>query len=325
MIEKVKLEELCIPKSSNLAQKDILENYGEYPVYGASGFIKNVDFYHQDKEYIAVVKDGAGIGRTTYLPSKSSIIGTMQYLIPKSNVYPKYLYYAVKAMNLGKYYSGATIPHIYFKDYKKELVPLYSDYKQKVISFSLEKLEHIISLKQQQLTEYDQLIKSRFVEMFGDVLVNDRSWLIHKWNDVLCIKNGKNQKKVENKNGKYPICGSGGIMSYADDYICNENSVIIGRKGNINNPILMREKYWNVDTAFGLEPHISRINVDYLYMFCTFYDFLKHNKTVTIPSLTKTDLLKIDMPIPPIRMQTEFSEFVHQVDKLKFEECFMHN
>jgi type I restriction enzyme S subunit len=108
-------------------------------------------------------------------------------------------------------------------------------------------------------------------------------------------------------------------MSYADDYICNENSVIIGRKGNINNPILMREKYWNVDTAFGLEPDINRINVEYLYMFCTFYDFLKHNKTVTIPSLTKTDLLKINIPTPPIRMQNEFTLFVQQVDKLKFE------
>ena len=201
---------------------------------------------------------------------------------------------------------------------KRQPIPNYILQNQIKISKILDSIIEIINKKRQQLQEYDQLIKSRFVEMFGDVLVNDRSWIMYKWNDVLVIKNGKNQKKVENKTGKYPICGSGGVMSYADDYICNENSVIIGRKGNINNPILMREKYWNVDTAFGLEPHINRINVDYLYMFCTFYDFLKHNKTVTIPSLTKTDLLKIDIPIPPVRLQNEFSNFVHQVDKLKF-------
>ena len=145
-----------------------------------------------------------------------------------------------------------------------------------------------------------------------------RSWKLYKWNNVLAIKNGKNQKNVENINGEYPIYGSGGLMSYANDYICNENSVIIGRKGNINTPILMREKYWNVDTAFGLEPKQNKLNADYLYMFCVFYDFLKHNRAVTIPSLTKTDLLKIDIPIPPIELQQQFAIFVEQVDKLKF-------
>jgi type I restriction enzyme S subunit len=65
MINKVRLDQLCTPKSSNLAQKDILENHGEYPVYGASAFIKKVDFCHRENEYIAVVKDGAGIGRTS--------------------------------------------------------------------------------------------------------------------------------------------------------------------------------------------------------------------------------------------------------------------
>lgn len=162
MLQNVRLDELCIPKSSNLAQKDILENVGEYPVYGASGFIRNVNFYHQESEYVAVVKDGAGIGRAMLLPAKSSIIGTMQYLIPKNNVDTKYLYYAIKSMNLSKYFSGATIPHIYFKDYKKELVPLYSKDKQKLISSSLEKLENIVTIRQQQLSEYDQLIKSKF-------------------------------------------------------------------------------------------------------------------------------------------------------------------
>ena len=57
------------------------------------------------------------------------------------------------------------------------------------------------------------------------------------FNDVLEIRNGRNQKNVENPDGKYPIYGSGGIMGYADDYICEADTVIIGRKGNINNAI----------------------------------------------------------------------------------------
>ena len=154
--------------------------------------------------------------------------------------------------------------------------------------------------------------------MFGNVLTNDKKWNLDVWNNVLNIKNGKNQKQVENPDGEYPICGSGGIMGFANSYITKENSVIIGRKGNINKPILMREKFWNVDTAFGLEPMIEKINVEYLYYFCDTYNFEKLNKTVTIPSLTKSDLLKIAIPIPPIELQNQFADFVKHIDKLKF-------
>lgn len=70
---KVKLGDVSEKESSNLSQKDIEGMGGNYPIYGASGYIGNVDFYHQEKDYVAVVKDGAGIGRTVFLPAKSSV------------------------------------------------------------------------------------------------------------------------------------------------------------------------------------------------------------------------------------------------------------
>ena len=109
---KVKLGDVCSKASSGVAQKDLENNIGSYPIYGASGFIKNVDFYQQDKPYIAVVKDGAGVGRVMKLPAKSSVIGTMQYIIPHKDVNVSYLAYALEHMNLSKYYLGAAIPHI---------------------------------------------------------------------------------------------------------------------------------------------------------------------------------------------------------------------
>ena len=115
-MNKVRLEDVSERGSSNLAQKDVENATGAYPIYGAAGYIGNIDFYHQEKEYIAVVKDGAGVGRTMFLPGKSSVIGTLQYIVPKENILPKYLYYAVKNMKLARYYTGATIPHIYYKD-----------------------------------------------------------------------------------------------------------------------------------------------------------------------------------------------------------------
>lgn len=107
-------------------------------------------------------------------------------------------------------------------------------------------------------------------------------------------------------------------MSRASSYITSADSVIIGRKGNINAPILMREPFWNVDTAFGVEPNEANLTVEYLYWFCRWFDFNRLNKAVTIPSLTKIDLYSIQMPLPDMSSQKRFSAFVGQVDKLRF-------
>ena len=160
---RVKLEDVCERASSNLKQSDIIDKNGDYPIYGASGYIGSVDFYHQDKPYVAVVKDGAGIGRTTLHPAYSSVIGTMQYLLPKDNVLPKYLYYVVKYMHLEKYFTGATIPHIYFKDYKYEEFNLDKIDRQREIIDSLGKIENVIEKRQQELDKLDELVKARFV------------------------------------------------------------------------------------------------------------------------------------------------------------------
>lgn len=116
----MKLADVCACESSNLKQSDVINISGKYPVYGATGKIGYIDTYKQEKPYIAIVKDGAGVGRTYLCDSKSSVIGTLQYILPKENVLPEYLFYVIKHMHLEKYYSGATIPHIYFKNYKNE-------------------------------------------------------------------------------------------------------------------------------------------------------------------------------------------------------------
>ena len=137
-----------------------------------------------------------------------------------------------------------------------------------------------------------------------------------KFAEVLEIKNGKNQKQVEDADGKYPIYGSGGIMGYADDYICEPYTVIIGRKGTINNPIYVETPFWNVDTAFGLQAKKDILHPKYLYYFCVHFDFEALNTTVTIPSLTKANLLNIDIPLPPLAEQTEIVETLTSVDEL---------
>lgn len=134
--------------------------------------------------------------------------------------------------------------------------------------------------------------------------------------DVLSIINGKNQKKVENPNGQYPIYGSGGIMGYADDYICEANTVVIGRKGSINKPIFVETRFWNVDTAFGLCADSTKLHPKYLYYFCEKFDFEQLNTTVTIPSLTKANLLKVEIPLPPLDEQRRIAAVLDKVSDL---------
>ena len=106
-------------------------------------------------------------------------------------------------------------------------------------------------------------------------------------------------------------------MGYANKYLSPENSVIIGRKGTINKPIKVSTKFWNVDTAFGLVPKKEKLNCDYLFSFCTLFNFETLNTSTTLPSLTKKNLLDIKIPLPPIELQEKFASIVKEVEKLK--------
>ncbi len=125
--------------------------------------------------------------------------------------------------------------------------------------------------------------------------------------DVLQVVNGKNQKAVEDENGQYPIYGSGGQMGWASSYICPANTVIIGRKGNINKPIYVSEPFWNVDTAFGLVAKPEVLDARYLYHFCRHFDFEKLNTTCTIPSLTRKNIEGILLRLPSFEKQKEMT------------------
>ena len=146
-------------------------------------------------------------------------------------------------------------------------------------------------------------------------------WQLKKLGEVSEIRSGKNQKTVINIDGKYPIYGSAGIMGYANDYLCEEGTTIIGRKGTINKPIYVKTKFWNVDTAFGITPNKALIESRYLFFFCQNFNFHKLDKSTTIPSLAKTDLLKIEIPIPPLPEQqaivAKIEELLSELDNGK--------
>lgn len=341
----VTLEEVCVKGSSNIAQKDLEKNEGRYPIYGASGFIKNVDFYAQDKPYIAVVKDGAGIGRTMMLPAYSSVIGTMQYLLPKDNIDISYLYYAVTAMNLAKYYTGATIPHIYFKDYRKEKLLLVDKLEQKKIVEVLSKIDALVICHKRQLDDFEVLVKSRFVEMFGDPKSNPKGWNKKTLSEIITKANNGMARRGNDESGSIVLRLvelQGGFIDYSkpnriiltekeqEKYLLQENDILFARVNG--NPLNVGRcaVFHTIDEAVYHNDHIIRVHFDDSLINGVFAsnilnseygkDQLK-NKIKTSAgqyTISQDGIGAIESIMPPIELQNQYADFVEQVNKSKF-------
>lgn len=334
----VTLDDVCKVKASKIIQKSLINLKGIYPVYGATGFIKNVDFYEQDEEYIAIVKDGAGIGKTMLLPKKSSILSTMQYILPKENIDIKYLYYAISYMDLRKYFTGATIPHIYFKDYKKEKLSLPNKQEQRNIVSKLISIDKLIELKKQQIIILNKLVSSLFIEMFGDPVKNPMNFKYEKLVDLGYLGRGVSKHRPRNDSkllgGKYPLIQTGDIakcdlfiQSYNTTYsevgfkqskIWKSGTLCITIAGNIAKTGILKFNSCFPDSIVGF---ISNDKVNNIYIHYWFSFFQKILEMQAPKSAQKNINLKIlgelKVMLPYIERQNQFAERVQQIDKSK--------
>lgn len=312
---RVKLEDVCERGTSNLKMSDVTDLSGNYPIYGAAGYIGNVDFYHQINPYVAIVKDGAGIGRAMLCPAQSSIIGTMQYLLPKKNILPRYLYYVVKYMHLEKYFTGATIPRIYFKDYKNETFNLEALERQKEIVTVLEKCERVIEYRKRELNELDSLIKARFVEMFYE-----KGYPVLKWNDVFITTTGKLDSNASVEKGAYPFFTCSKELLRIDTYAFDQEALLLA--GN-NAAGKYDVKYYAGKFNAYQRTYVLSLKENWSYRLFQYQleDKLEYLQQQSLGGLTKYLTLKIlgelEFVIPPEELQSEFEIFVTQVTKSK--------
>lgn len=330
---RVRLEDVCEKESSKLKQSDVIDQNGLYPVYGASGYLGSINTYQQSNYYVAVVKDGAGIGRTMLLPPKSSIIGTMQYLIPKDNVQPEYLYYVVKAKHLEKYFSGATIPHIYFKDYKNEQFDLVSFEKQRDIINRLKKIEIIIDSLSKILVLLDELVRAQFVEMFGD----EKKQIIMR--DVCSIITDGTHQPPDFKNIGIPfifvsnIAGDKltyNVEKYIDQDTYDElikrtpievGDVLLSTVGSYGHAAVVKEnkKFLFQRHIAYLKPKSELINSDYLHgaiLSPNVQEQIERAiKGIAQKTLNLSEVKKLVIPLPSMEKQNQFASFVKEIDK----------
>ncbi|EJV0519449.1 restriction endonuclease subunit S [Campylobacter lari] len=206
------IEEVCKNSSSNLALKDIKDKNGQYPVFGASGIVGYVDFYHKDKECLGIVKDGAGVGRVFVLPKNTSVIGTLNYLETFENTNLKYLFYFLYSVDFSKYILGSAIPHIYFRDYKKEQIPLPPLKEQErivgILDESFAKIDESIKILEQDLLNLDELMQSALQKAFNPLKDNTKEnyklpqgW---EWKNLGDISNLIQNGFAASKNNEIP-------------------------------------------------------------------------------------------------------------------------
>ena len=335
----IQLKDLCQKASSNIAQKDLEGHEGQYPIYGASGLIGYVDFYKQENPYVAVVKDGAGIGRVMCLPEKSSVIGTMQYILPNEGVNVHYLAFAMEHMNLAKYFSGATIPHIYFKDYGKEKLLERTEKEQKSIAEILSKMDSLISLRKQQIAKLDELVKARFVEMFGESEYPCNS-LISLIIEGAGLSYGIVQpgddgtgdmgvlRPVDFADGKIKTDS----IKYIDRSLgngfkkteLNGNELLVTVRGTTGITALTDSRFKGMNVTRGIAViRYDKKKVDPIYL----NEYIKmeksqqyikeHTRGATLQQINLSELRDLEIVIPPLPLQRVFATFVERVDQQK--------
>ncbi|WP_321979130.1 restriction endonuclease subunit S [Prevotella sp.] len=341
--EYKKLNEVCEKGSSNIVISKLTDNDGDYPLYGASGLVKHIDFYHQDKPYIGIVKDGAGVGRVNIYPAYSSLVGTMQYIFPKKDCLLNFIKYFLVKLDLSHCVSGATIPHIYFKDYGKDLIPVPSLKIQEKIVSELDKINELIRLKKEQLKDYDDLAQSIFYEMFGDPVGNEKGWEVKKMKDVCThiVDCPHSTPKKADTTTNYPCIRTselkGGTISWntmqyleKDEYEKRiarlkpeTGDIVFGREGTIGDAVILPSGY-----HFCLGQRTMLIRTDNEMIINTFMhrtlmsEWIKHqieyvNVSSTVAHVNIKDFKLFDVPLPPLPLQHLFAQRIEQIERQK--------
>ncbi|MBR6066584.1 MAG: restriction endonuclease subunit S [Bacteroidales bacterium] len=180
--------------------------------------------------------------------------------------------------------------------------------RQREIVAEYETLTRRIRLNEQMIAKLEETAQALYRKMFVDGVDKERlpeGWRMGKLGEVCEIKYGKAHEGIP--NGLIPIYGSGGIMRYGNKSLCTKESVLIPRKGSLNNIMYINEPFWTVDTMFYTEMkqlHVAK----FVYFNLKKYDFLSMDAGSAVPSMTTAILNQIELVIPPLDILEDFDK-----------------
>ena len=338
--ERIPLNRLCTKGKSSLRQKDVV-NDGPYCVYGASGIVGSMATFQNERPYVAVVKDGAGVGRVSLCAEKTSVLGTMQSLIPNEGVLAEYLLHLIRSMRLGEGFSGSTIPHIYFKDYGKCEVRVFSLEGQKQIVERLSVIESFINKLERLIEKTDLLVKSRFVEMFGTA-AEPKHPVVELESVCSAIVDCPHETPKYEGELVYPAIRTSELQNAAIEwstmrYVSAEEyqkrikrlrplpgDIVYAREGTYGEAVMLPPGF---EFCLGQRTMLFRANKEmcipeYLLHSIVSADVKRQadelNVGSTVPHVNVRDAKRFKIMLPSKTDQQEFADFVAHVDKPRF-------
>lgn len=218
--------------------------------------------------------------------------------------------------------TGASYPAVSDKIVRAALVPDYTYEEQCNISEVLYKVSNVIEKRKAELCSLDDLIKARFVELFGDPIINSKGLETKELNEVLVLKAGDftaaSDISVEpTEINIYPCYGGNGIRGYVAEYNQEGEYSLVGRQGALSGNVQYATgKFKNTEHALLVKP-IIRMNSIWLNQLLLNLDLKRYQTGAAQPGLSVKNLQDIQIIMVPIDEQRQFAEFVKRVDKSK--------
>ena len=269
----------------------------------------------------------SGLARCSALMQDNVILGgDIIIMRPRHGNDPRYLSYAINCQKeqILQRVTGALIKHLSGNSLKSVIIPVPPLVDQVNLVSKLEKISALITFRKLQLEKLDQLASSRFIEMFGDPVINPKGWKKYRF-DSLCENLDSKRKPVtasERKAGIYPYYGASGIVDYVADYLFDENILLISEDGaNLlirSTPIAfsVTGKVWVNNHA-----HVVRFQKmslqKYVEVFFSMIDIADQITGTAQPKLNQAKLNSMLLPVPEEKLLEKFLAFYEQLDKSK--------
>ena len=336
---KVRLTDICTPRQWKTIPTSELLNEG-YPVYGANGIIGYYNGYNHESPVVTITCRGATCGTINITAPKSYVTGNAMCLDDlRPDVLLEYLYYSLLHYNFRNVISGSAQPQITRQGLEKVNIELHSLDEQRTIIDVLSKLERIILARKEELQKLDNLVKARFVEMFGNPVANEKGWHVELLKDVCNgIGDGLHGTPEYDEVGIYPFINGNNltngtieitpstrmvnIETYANHYIdISDNAILLSINGTLGKLALYNgEKVMLGKSACycNLRPEINREFVYGVMRTNAFAEFLESNATAsTIKNVGLKAIRNFRLIVPPDDLQTKFVAFSRRIDKSK--------
>lgn len=255
-------------------------------------------------------------------------------------VMPRYLLYAINNPVVKGYFDsslkGIGVPNLHLKNIRETPIKIYDLETQKAIVEKLDKVCELISLRKQQLAKLDELVKARFVEMFGDFKSNSKGWSTVKFDDFAKIDG--NMTTDYKKYADYPHIGidsiekgTGALKGYrtvkedgvvSGKYIFTPQHIIYSKiRPNLNKVALPDFEGLCSADAYPILPNPKNCNRIFLALAMRsdyFLDYiLQFSARTNLPKVNRKEIAGFSMPLPPLSLQNDFATFVERVDQQK--------